>query len=214
MENHELLAQALSLALADRGFHCTIAPQHDRSALVAQAVELRPALVLLDLFLDDADGLDYIGDLRATGARVLVVTGCTDESRLASALALGASGWVSKAQPFERLLDAAESVIRGRPLVTDVRYQELLQLGRAHLQAERELKQRMAQLTAREREVLWALAEGESAKDIAKTFFVSVGTVRTHIQGVLGKLEVSSQLAAVAQARLLLTSENGPPRSR
>jgi two-component system nitrate/nitrite response regulator NarL len=214
VEDHEMLAEALVLALSDRGFDCAVAQLTSAVTVLEQAAQLRPALVLLDLNLDDADGRDLIPGLRATGARVLLVTACTDESRIASALALGASGWVNKAQPFERLLDAAESVMRNRPLLGDARYEELIQMGRARLEAEREVKQRMAQLTVRERQVLWALSEGEGAEQIARAFFVSIGTVRSHIQGILGKLGVSSQLAAVARARLLLAPDDAPKRLR
>jgi DNA-binding NarL/FixJ family response regulator len=214
VEDHEMLAQALALALSSRRFECTVAHLTGLETVLDQAAQLRPALVLLDLNLDERDGRDLIPRLRAIGARVLVVTGCTDESRIAAALALGASGWVSKAQPFEHLLDAAESVLRNRPLLGDAEYEELMQLGRVRLEAEREVKQGMAQLTVREREVLWALSEGESAGDIAKAFVVSIGTVRSHIQGILGKLGVSSQLAAVARARLLLTPDDAPRRLR
>ena len=212
VEDHELLAEALVLALSARGFDGTVARLSGPVTVLEQAAQLRPALVLLDLNLDDADGLDLIPGLCATGARVLVVTGCTDESRVGSALALGASGWVSKAQPFETLLDAAEAVLRNRPLPCGARYGDLVELGTARLQAQRELKQLVAQLTARERQVLWALSEGKSAAEIARTFFVSVGTVRTHIQAILSKLGVSSQLAAVARARLLLTPDDAPRR--
>jgi DNA-binding NarL/FixJ family response regulator len=212
VEDHEMLAEALVRALSDRGYECTVAQLTSTASVLEQAAQVRPALVLLDLNLDDADGLDLIPGLRATGAKVLVVTACTDQSRVASALVLGASGSVSKAQPFERLLDAAESVLRNRPLLSDARHGELIQLGTARLKAEREVKQRMAQLTARERQVLWALSRGEGADEIARAFFLSIGTVRSHIQAILGKLEVSSQLAAVAQARLLLVAEDAPKR--
>ncbi len=212
VEDHELLAEALALALSGRGFDCTVAQLGGPVTVLEQAAQLRPALVLLDLGLADADGVDLVPGLRAIGARVLVVTGCLDASRVGSALALGASGWVSKAQPFESLLDAAEAVMRNRPPLGDARYDELIELGTARLKAEHELKQRMAQLTARERQVLWALAEGESAAEIARTFFVSIGTVRTHIQAILGKLGVSSQLAAVARVRSLLVPDDSPRR--
>ncbi|MHB8313531.1 MAG: response regulator [Candidatus Dormibacteria bacterium] len=212
VEDHELLAEALALALSGRGFDCTVAQLGGPVTVLEQAAQLRPALVLLDLYLADADGADLIPGLRATGARVLVVTGCTDESRVGSALALGASGWVSKAQPFEGLVDAAEAVMLNRPSLGDARHEELIELGAARLEAERELKQQVAQLTARERQVLWALSEGESAAEIARTFFVSIGTVRSHIQAILGKLGVSSQLAAVARVRLLLAPDDSPRR--
>ncbi len=213
VENHEMLAEALHLALSARGYSCRVAQLSGREAVLEQAAEFRPDLVLLDLFLDDADGLELVGGLRATGARVLVVTGCNDEGHVAAALALGASGSVSKAQPFECLLDAAEAVLRNRPLMADADYLELVRRGRERLQLEQGIKQKLAQLTSRERQVLWALSEGESAGDIAQAFFVSVGTVRTHIQGILGKLGVSSQLAAVAMARLMLSPDGAAPRA-
>ena len=212
VENHEMLAQALELALSARGYRCAVARFDAGRSILQQAAELRPQLVLLDLFLDDADGLDFVAGLRATGAKVLVVTGCNDEGHVAAALALGASGWVSKAQPFERLLDAAEATLRNQPLIPEADYRELIERGKERLIVEQDARHRLAQLTARERQVLSALSEGESAGDIAETFFVSVGTVRTHIQGILGKLGVSSQLAAVAMARLMVTPDGPPPR--
>ncbi len=89
----------------------------------------------------------------------------------------------------------------------------MIERGKHRLIIEQDARRRLAQLTARERQVLWALSEGESAGAIAETFFVSVGTVRTHIQGILGKLGVSSQLAAVAMARLMFSPDGAPPRS-
>ena len=76
-----------------------------------------------------------------------------------------------------------------------------MDLGRAALVAERDVKQRLASLTLREREVLAALEEGKNAEGIAQQFVVSVGTVRSHIRAVLTKLGVTSQLAAVAKVR-------------
>ncbi|HXZ99053.1 MAG TPA: response regulator transcription factor [Candidatus Binatia bacterium] len=213
IEDHEMLAQTLALALSPR-FECTIADLSGGEAVVDQARSVRPALVLLDLGLEGIDGLDLIPGLRASGAQVLVVTGCTDAARLGAAVALGASGWVSKAEPFERLLAAAEAVMLRRPLLGEAERQELVQQGSERLEAERELRRRFAELTGREREVLWALSEGESAAQVASALGVSIGTVRCHIQAILSKLEVSSQLAAVARARLLLTTEGASGRTR
>ena len=69
-----------------------------------------------------------------------MVTGCTTGSRLAAAVALGAWGWVSKAEPFERLLQAAERAMRGAPLLTAARHDELAVLGRVRLANERDVK--------------------------------------------------------------------------
>jgi two-component system nitrate/nitrite response regulator NarL len=213
VEDHEMLAQTLALALSPR-FRCAVADLDGVEGVIGEAARLRPALVLLDLGLGEADGLDLIPRLLATGASVLVLTGSADESRLGAALALGASGWVSKSQAFERLLEAVEAVVRRLPLLGEAERRRLVDLGTARLETEREMRRRMAELTPREREVLWALSEGETASEIAAALSLSVGTVRSHIQGILGKLGVSNQLAAVAAARLLMGARDAPYRVR
>jgi DNA-binding NarL/FixJ family response regulator len=197
VEDHLMLAEALALGLSSGGCTAEIA---ELAEAMAHARRFEPDLVTLDLDLGAADGLELVGELRSSGAAVLVVTGCTDEGRLAAAVALGAAGWVSKAEPFEMILDAADTVIRGGSLLSMARHEELFALGRRWLERERTRTSRMRQLTNREQEVLTAMQSGHSAADIADQFVVSVGTVRTHIQAVLMKLGVSTQLAAVAVA--------------
>lgn len=201
VEDHALLAHTLLLGLAGRGLTARAARPGGAEAVIEQATYLRPVLVLLDLDLGGVDGLDLLPALRALGARVLVVTAERDESRLAAAIALGAYGWVSKTEPFERLLEAVEMILEGRPLLTRAGLQQLATTGRERLEEDRDLKDRMALLTAREHEVLRALEEGHSAQDIARQLVVSIGTVRSHIRAILTKLGVSTQLAAVALAR-------------
>jgi len=207
VEDHRLLADALALALSGRGLHCTVARLTGAASVIDQAVALRPELVLLDLDLGVADGLDLIGSLRATGARVLVVSSCSNEAQLAAAVALGAVGWVTKSGPFEELVHAAELAARDRPLVAQVRYEELATAGRRHLEARIDLQARAALLSPRELEVLGAMEDGLTAQDIADRLFVSIDTVRSHIRAILTKLGVSSQLAAVAMARHLAVSQ-------
>lgn len=206
VEDHAMLAETLALGLSGSGFYTHIvdldaAGGRDGAApLIFEAVACRPDLVLLDLDLGAINGLDLVAQLRALGPAVLVITGCTDEERLAAALALGACGWVSKSEPFERLLEVSELAMLGGPLIPVSRRQELLEIGRAWLAETRDLESRLGRLTVREREVLAALGEGRSAQEIADGLVVSIGTVRTHIRAILSKLGVSTQLAAVAKA--------------
>jgi DNA-binding NarL/FixJ family response regulator len=203
VEDHQMLAEALALSLGARGFECHVAEALARESVIAQAARQRPGLVLLDLDLGDTDGLDLVPGLGARGARVLVVTGYTDEARLAQAVALGVTGWVSKTEPFERLLDAAEVAMTGRRRFPGDNLGRLGDLGRSRMAEQRELRRRLSELTSREHEVLAALSEGRKADEIAEQFYISVGTVRSHIHSILTKLGVSSQLAAVALVRPL-----------
>jgi DNA-binding NarL/FixJ family response regulator len=169
--------------------------------VVEQARELHPHLVLLDLDLGETDGLDLVGDLRLSGARVLLVTGCHDEGRLAAALSLGTEGWVNKDERFELLVHQVLVVLSGQLLLPAARRSELTTLGRGYLNDLRASREYLGRLTSREREVLMALELGKSAEQIRAELFLSLATVRSHIRSILTKLEVTSQLAAVAVAR-------------
>ena len=202
VEDHQLLAQSLSFALQAEGFRVEIAPLVDADAVTAAAERLASQIVLLDLDLGlgMGDGRQLIAGLRALGARVLVVSGSEDRSRLADCLELGAIGVLSKSVPFERLVQAVVDVASGLPVMSDADRFTLLSQARSARQAERKLAAPFEELTSRERQVLAALMEGRSCEAIAQNWFVSLATVRTQIRAVLTKLEVGSQLAAVSLA--------------
>lgn len=202
VDDHELLAYSLSLALQARGFAATTIRPTDREAVVERALQLRPDVVLLDLQLggEIGSGTSLVRPFTDAGARVLLVTGVTDPVELAAAVEAGAVGYVAKSEPFDVLLDTAARVARGEPVLRPGERSALLaelRRRRASLQAAREPFER---LTPREQEVLRALCAGESVTAIATSSFVSVPTVRTQVRAILLKLGVSSQLEAVAAA--------------
>ncbi len=203
VEDHAMLAEALALGLSTSGeaLECTVADLAGPKSVVEQARDLGPNLVLLDLDLGEYDGLDLVGDLRSGGARVLLVTGCHDEGRLAAALSLGTEGWVNKDERFELLIHQVLAVLAGRPLLPVAQQSELASLGREYLNDLRDRREHLGRLTPREREVLMALELGKSAQEIRAELFLSLATVRSHIRAILAKLDVTSQLAAVAVAR-------------
>lgn len=204
IDDHALMAQVLQLGLASRGFECDVATVGPPQEVCRHARAGNPDLVLLDLNLGTFDGIELIPVLRASGMKILVVTASTNTPRLASALALGTEGWVSKTEPFEQLLGAVVHVLDGGALLSPERRRALCAIGRRRLTVERDVRARMARLTAREREVLLALCGGETAPEIACARHVSVTTIRSHVQAVLSKLGVSTQLAAVSMAQEFL----------
>jgi DNA-binding NarL/FixJ family response regulator len=207
-----MLADAMERALGSRGLPCVVATLHSATSVLEQVVQVAPDLVLVDLDLGPIDGLDLIGPIRARGSRVLIVTGCEDHRRLAAAVATGAAGWVAKARPFEDVLEAVESTCRDRPLFAPLKRDELTTTGRHSIVIDGDIRNRISTLTPRELEVLDGLVRGDSAKDMADLFVVSLGTVRTHIQSVLIKLGVSSQLAAAAIAVQWVAAKRGLDR--
>jgi DNA-binding NarL/FixJ family response regulator len=203
VDDHELLAQPLAIALGLRDLEARIAPLGSAAEVVATAERTSFDLVLLDLDLGGSigDGANLVPDLVATGTRVLVVTGSTAPSAAGHALELGAIGVVYKHEPFGELVSTVVAAAHGEAVMD-------LEQRRALLKAARDERRRVAELGApfdrlsvRESQVLRALADGLSVSQIAVEWVVSEATVRTQVRGVLTKLGVGSQLAAVARAR-------------
>jgi DNA-binding NarL/FixJ family response regulator len=200
IEDHDLLAQSLGVALQAEGLSVVLADL--QSDLLERAEDLRPAVVLLDLDLgaDREGGEALVPALVALGARVVVVSGSTDVLRLGTCLELGAAGVLAKSRPFEAVLEAVHAAAAGRAVMADAARQDLLARMRTSRAEQRQRLKPFTRLTPRESEVLTLLMQGRSAEAIARHFFVSEATVRTQIRGILTKVGVSSQLAAVAEA--------------
>lgn len=203
VEDHELLAGTMAMALRQQGLEVHAAAGPSGAAVVELARKLAPVLILLDLDLGAAlgSGLDLIRPLVATGARVVMVTGVADQARLGACLEAGAVGVVSKAAEFSVLIETVNRAIDGGPLMRDEDRQALLDAARDRRRADHDRLAPFDALSPKEQAVLVHLLAGESAETIAERSYVSLATVRSHIRAILLKLGVNSQLAAVALAR-------------
>ena len=203
VEDHELLSGTLVLALRQRGLQVEAVTGPDAAVVVARAAQLAPVLVLLDLDLGPAlgDGVDLVRPLVDAGARVVIMSGDTNRARLGACVEAGASGVVSKASKFDDLVEAVEHSAQGGQLLREDERQSLLAELRASRRATQQRLAPFATLSPREQAVLARLMAGESAETIAERSYVSLATVRSQIRAVLQKLNVNSQLAAVALAR-------------
>jgi two-component system nitrate/nitrite response regulator NarL len=201
VDDHPLLAQGLSYAFRAEGFEVHITAEPDRELVTALALVHRPVLALVDLQFEGAmRGLDLIAPL-TVHVPVVVLTGVADPAVLGACLEAGAVGVASKAEPFDRFFERIHRALRGEPLNTVREREEMVSAYEADRRAATHRWSAFDGLSVREREVLELLASGLSADAIATHIFVSVATVRTHIQAILRKLGVSSQLAAVARVR-------------
>jgi DNA-binding NarL/FixJ family response regulator len=204
VEDHHLLAETLAAALERSGVSARVVRLQSPAAMVTDVCAEpadRPDLVLVDLDLGEyGDSTPMIGDLAAAGLRVLVVTGCADRLRIAAALDEGAIGYQSKAAGFQPLLDRVQSALETPSVLDPVHRVELLEELRRSRTLRNAALAPFERLTEREAETLRALAEGQTVAAIAAEWFVSEATMRSHVRNVLGKLGVSSQLAAVTAA--------------
>lgn len=182
IDDHAIVATSLVLALREHGLDARRCPVGSAREVLDEARRHSAGLALVDLDLGaEFNGAELVAPLRAMGWRVLVLTGTTDRSKITAAVRAGALGWVSKAAPFPELVDAVVAATAGGSALPGAKL--------------------LDRLSAREREVLDHLAAGQRAASIAEEFVVSLATVRSQIRSILTKLEVGSQLEAVALAR-------------
>jgi DNA-binding NarL/FixJ family response regulator len=152
-----------------------------------QAQSLLPDIALLDIRMAGGDGLEALVALKdcVPETRVIMLTTYDNPTFLARALAGGAAGYLSKTVSRDELLQTLRSVVAGEML-----------LRRDKLSHDAST----AALTPREEDVLRYLAMGLSNKEIAQKLFISDGTVKSHVEHILGKLGVSDRTQAVVWA--------------
>ena len=202
VDDHRLLVETLQVSLSQAGLSVSVAPCGSFAEVLAEAAVVRPTLVVLDLDLEGAGyGYDLIAPLRELGAEVLVLTGTTDRIDLARCLEAGALGIASKANGFGNVLDQIRRAADGETVTPVTERAQLLADLSAHRRAAERRQAPFEALSARERDVLRQIVEGHQAATIAQTSYVSLATVRTQIRSILMKLDVTSQVAAVALAR-------------
>ena len=160
-------------------------------------------VLLLDLGLPDGSGLDLIEEFNARGVRVIVFSVLGDEQSVLAAIERGASGYLLKDTAAEQMREAIAQVLDGgAPLTPAVAGHLLRKMRRTDTIAPPDNRpdDALMNLTAREREVLMALARGFSYDETATMLEISKHTVNHHIKQIYAKLAVTSRSQAVFEA--------------
>ncbi len=158
-----------------------------------------PDVVLVDLGLPDLDGLTLGVAIRERhpDVTIVAVTGVNDARIVRDAVRAGFNGYLTKQTPVRRFGEALALILGGRPVFPD--HLSAVDDG-AERRSGRAAAMMASSLTNREREVLGLLADGLNSAAIGRTLGIEPNTVRTHVQQVLTKLQVSSRLEAVTYA--------------
>ena len=174
----------------------------DGRAAIEAARRLKPEVVLMDIRMPVLDGIEATRQLLAepTPVRVLILTTYGIDEYVYDALRAGASGFILKTEPPERLVDAVRIIAAGDallgPEVTRRLIDRFIATGPPSVPPPHEL----AALTPRENEVLALIAQGLSNAEIARSIYVSEGTVKTHVTRILTKLGLRDRVQAVVFA--------------
>lgn len=198
VDDHKTMLWGLERLIQAEGPDFTlVGSAGDGNEAKALCAELHPDIVLLDLDLRGSSSIDFLPRLIENGTtRVVILSANRDQATLAAAVKAGARGVVSKEAPTEDVLLAVRKVHGGELWLDQSLMQALLgQLVAPVPKADPEA-QRIAALTAREREVIGMIVQGKGAlnKDLAEKAFISERTLRNHLTTIYQKLDVANRL--------------------
>ena len=195
-DDHRVFAEGLGLMLDAQDDLAVLGVAHDARQAVELAAKHEPMVLLLDAHMP---GSDLASTLRAVKAaspssKVLMLSADTRKETIAEALRAGADGFLAKDASSRQVAGAIRSLAEGRTGMV------ITAEPVARPTRDPSVDLRVRTLSVREREILGLLANGWSNRRIADECFLSLNTVRTHVQNVLVKLGVHSKLEAVAFA--------------
>ena len=199
-----LVRRALESVLAEPDFELV---WETASAADAQACarDQKPDVALIDVILEDGDGLEVAEAIsrEAPGTRVIVLSASEDETKALRALRAGARGYLRKDIELEALPRAIKGVMAGEAAVSRRLSMRVIDELRKAPAMGPGIRPTVSELTPREWQVLDLLTTGASTADIAVDLVLSPETVLTHVKNILKKLGVHSRRDAIQQAERL-----------
>jgi DNA-binding NarL/FixJ family response regulator len=196
VEDNAGVRRSLELLLAESpGFRCACACGSAEEAL--EAIPRNPPdVILMDIHLPNRSGIECTARIKQLlpQVQVVMITVYTDLDIVFKALRAGASGYLLKRSPPERILEAITEVRQGGAPMTR-------EIARKVVEAFKEptAAPQVSNLTRREQEVLELLSQGFGNKEIAQALSVTADTVRYHLKQIYDKLHVRSRTEAVAK---------------
>jgi len=183
----------------ERDFEIVGAAQ-DGAEAIELAAQKEPDLILMDLKMPGTNGIEATREIRARfpDTKVLILTTYDDDEWLFDAIRAGASGYLLKDTPRQKIIEALRGTVEGRSFLDPAIAGKLLnQVASNQKQPASVLAEK---LTERELDVLRLIAKGFNNSDIAGQLHLSEGTVRNHVSAILEKLGVSDRTQAAVIA--------------
>ena len=200
-DDHTLFRQGMKTLLSAEPTLEVVGEASNAADAVAQAAELRPDVVLMDVSMPGLSSFEATRQIRKQRpeTKVLFLTMYDDDDYLAESVDAGASGYLLKDSPADQLVSAIGEVHRGGSYLSPRMLAHLVDDFRSRMKSETRVP-RLNTLTRRETEILKFLAEGNSVKEIAAKLDLSVKTVEAHKFNLMRKLDIHNKAQLVQYA--------------
>jgi NarL family two-component system response regulator LiaR len=196
VDDHKVVRQGIRFLLSQEP-GIEVVGECENGAQAVQAVQrLHPEVVLLDLLMPVMDGIAALRSIMETAplTRVIVLTSDQDDRRVVEAIRGGALSYLLKTAGVEEVVDSVHAAARGESTLHPLAASRLMQ------EVRRPKPEMVDELSARELEVLGALARGRSNKEIARALGIREETVKTHVSNILSKLHLADRHQAAIYA--------------
>jgi DNA-binding NarL/FixJ family response regulator len=195
-DNHLVIRGGLRALLEARSNFHICGETGDGRGAVDLATQKKPDVVVINVNLPDINGIEATRRIRraAPDTNVLIYTAENNADLIREALRAGARGYLSKCAPDEQIIEAIEALARRRPFYSSSASEKLLD------EMTMSVRGNGVHLTAREREILRLIAEGNRSKRIALVLGISQKTVDTHRTAAMRKLHLQSVAQVVRYA--------------
>ncbi|PFJ18877.1 DNA-binding response regulator [Bacillus cereus] len=197
VDDHEMVRMGVSAYLSTQPDIEVVGEAENGRKGSELALQLRPDIILMDLVMDEMDGVEATRAIiqEWPEAKVVVVTSFLDDEKLYPVIEAGATSYLLKTSRASDIADAVRATYDGEtvlePKVTGKMMSRMRQKKEQPLHEE---------LTEREYEILLLIAEGKSNQEVAEELFIALKTVKTHVSNILNKLNVSDRTQAVIYA--------------
>lgn len=196
-DDHEMVRIGVSSYLSAQPDIKVIGEADNGRSAVSLALSLRPDIILMDLVMEDMDGIEATKQIIAhwPKARIIIVTSFLDDDKVYPAIEAGATSYLLKTSKASEIADAIRATYRGQSVLEpEVTGKMMVKMQRKNKPLPHE------ELTKREMEVLLLMAKGKSNQEIADELFIALKTVKVHVSNILSKLEVQDRTQAVIYA--------------
>ena len=201
VDDHSIFRKGLANLLAKEKEFQVVEEAKDGKEAFQKAKDLKPDLVLMDIYMPGGDGLEATRRITEAlpSTKVVILTVSEEDKNLFEAIKCGAYGYLLKEIEIEQLYEMLRGIFRGEaPISRATATKILTEFAKRARRTQAEIDEE--QLSPREQEVLQLLTQGLTNKQIAHKLGIVEGTVKVHLKNILAKLHLTNRVEAATLA--------------